>query len=72
MNCPECLQPNNRVLDSNVIGYGKMIKRRRECRNCHHRWTTIEQESDVAEDLVKQAHKIIKAYDRLKKAMGDD
>lgn len=49
-----------------------MLKRRRKCRECGHRWTTIEQEAATAEEVVKQAHKIIKAYERFKDAVGDN
>jgi len=71
MKCPSCHEKNNKVLDTNVIGYGQMIKRRRECRSCQHRWTTLESEAATAEEVVKQAHKIIRAYDSFKKVMND-
>jgi transcriptional repressor NrdR len=70
MNCPECDSKANRVLDSSIICRGKMIKRRRQCKVCKHRWTTIEQEAATAEEVVKRAYHIIKAYELFEKALG--
>lgn len=40
MNCPECGENNDRVVYTD--DQGKLIRRRRECRNCEERWTTHE------------------------------
>lgn len=38
--CEECGSEENRVTDSRPYGDG--IRRRRQCTNCGHRWTTWE------------------------------
>lgn len=43
MNCPYCRQPDSRVLDSRVADDGASIRRRRECKTCAKRFTTLEQ-----------------------------
>jgi transcriptional repressor NrdR len=41
MQCPYCAQPNSRVVDTRATN--ESIRRRRECLNCHKRFTTYEQ-----------------------------
>ena len=41
MICPNCKSPNNRVLETRQHGEGE-LRRRRECMDCTHRFTTIE------------------------------
>jgi transcriptional repressor NrdR len=41
MQCPYCAQPDSRVVDTRATGDG--TRRRRECLNCHKRFTTYEQ-----------------------------
>lgn len=43
MNCPSCRYKDSRVLDSRVAEDGSSIRRRRECRSCSKRFTTLEQ-----------------------------
>lgn len=43
MHCPYCRNPDSRVLDSRVAEDGSSIRRRRECRECGRRFTTLEQ-----------------------------
>jgi transcription repressor NrdR-like protein len=40
MKCPSCESRENTVKDSRPLDLA--IRRRRQCRTCHHRWTTIE------------------------------
>lgn len=40
MRCPECQQPDSRVIDSRTAG--DHVRRRRECQACGHRFTTYE------------------------------
>lgn len=40
MRCPECQQPDSRVVDSRTAG--DHVRRRRECQACSHRFTTYE------------------------------
>lgn len=43
MHCPYCRFHDSRVLDSRVAEDGTSIRRRRECRACARRFTTLEQ-----------------------------
>ncbi|WP_347347291.1 transcriptional regulator NrdR [Nigerium sp.] len=43
MHCPYCRHHDSRVLDSRVAEDGSSIRRRRECRSCARRFTTLEQ-----------------------------
>lgn len=43
MHCPYCRHTDSRVLDSRVAEDGSSIRRRRECRACARRFTTLEQ-----------------------------
>ena len=43
MYCPYCRHTDSRVLDSRVAEDGTSIRRRRECRECAKRFTTLEQ-----------------------------
>ncbi|AZP05028.1 transcriptional regulator NrdR [Jeotgalibaca ciconiae] len=42
MQCPKCHYNGSRVVDSRPIDDNNSIRRRRECENCHHRFTTFE------------------------------
>lgn len=42
MNCPFCRGSESRVVDSRAADDGGAIRRRRECRGCGQRFTTIE------------------------------
>ncbi|MDD2706937.1 MAG: transcriptional regulator NrdR [Verrucomicrobiae bacterium] len=43
MVCPKCQSLRDQVIDSRLIEEGKVIRRRRECLGCHHRFTTYEE-----------------------------
>ena len=40
--CPSCSSDSSRVVDSRTVEQGVSIRRRRECSQCHTRFTTIE------------------------------
>lgn len=42
MRCPFCQHDDTRVVDSRVTDDGSTIRRRRECGQCHRRFTTTE------------------------------
>ncbi len=42
MHCPSCDSPDTRVVDSRPAEAGSSIRRRRECEQCAHRFTTYE------------------------------
>ncbi len=42
MRCPQCKSNNSRVMESRDVEDSGSIRRRRECENCSHRFTTYE------------------------------
>jgi len=42
MKCPHCHHQDSKVVESRDAGDGDAIRRRRECLQCHHRYTTYE------------------------------
>ncbi|MBP7372763.1 MAG: transcriptional repressor NrdR [Opitutaceae bacterium] len=42
MRCPKCTSIEDKVVDSRARKEGNTIRRRRECAECGHRYTTIE------------------------------
>jgi transcriptional regulator NrdR len=42
MKCPTCEHENSRVMESRDLEDGASIRRRRECLDCGHRYTTYE------------------------------
>lgn len=42
MKCPYCSHGEDKVIDSRPTDEGATIRRRRECLNCHKRYTTYE------------------------------
>lgn len=42
MQCPRCKNSNSRVIDSRPAEDNSVIRRRRECEACKHRFTTFE------------------------------
>jgi transcriptional repressor NrdR len=42
MRCPKCTSIEDRVLDSRISKEGTTIRRRRECTECGHRFSTTE------------------------------
>ncbi len=43
MRCPKCAQSDDKVVDSRTIRSGSVIRRRRVCAKCGHRFTTYEE-----------------------------
>jgi transcriptional repressor NrdR len=43
MRCPKCGCQEDKVIDSRASGGGTTIRRRRECTQCGHRFTTYEE-----------------------------
>jgi transcriptional repressor NrdR len=54
MKCPACDVDNDRVIDSRASQDGFTIRRRRECLNCHHRFTTYERVEQPPVRVVKK------------------
>ena len=42
MKCPQCGHENSKVVESREVGEGDSIRRRRECLECQHGFTTYE------------------------------
>lgn len=53
MRCPKCSHQDDKVIDSRSIRNGDVIRRRRVCLNCGHRYTTYE-------EVVKASLRVIK------------
>ena len=43
MRCPKCSHTEDRVMDSRSARHGSVIRRRRKCLQCGHRFTTYEE-----------------------------
>jgi transcriptional repressor NrdR len=43
MHCPKCSSTDTKVVDSRTPSSGGSIRRRRECTQCGHRFSTLEQ-----------------------------
>ena len=54
MKCPFCRTDDSRVIDSREQGGGDSIRRRRECVNCHQRFTTYERVEPMPLVVVKK------------------
>ena len=54
MRCPACQHPDNRVLESRSAESGQSIRRRRECLQCGHRFTTYERIEFIPITVVKR------------------
>jgi transcriptional repressor NrdR len=52
--CPTCGEGGTRVLESRVSDAGEAIRRRRECLDCHARFTTFERVEQSALWVVKR------------------
>lgn len=42
MKCPKCSSKDDKVLETRISENGTVIRRRRECQNCHFRFTSYE------------------------------
>ena len=69
MRCPVCTDTENKVVDSRLAGDGGEIRRRRECLECGHRFTTRERIEESFPKLVKRDARR-EAYDREKLLAG--
>ena len=54
MHCPSCQHRESRVLESRSTEGGRSIRRRRECLNCKHRFTTYERIEFVPITVIKR------------------
>ncbi|MBP2622824.1 transcriptional regulator NrdR [Streptococcus oricebi] len=54
MRCPKCGGSKSSVVDSRQAEDGNTIRRRRECEECHHRFTTYERVEERTLVVVKK------------------
>ena len=54
MRCPKCNYLKSSVVDSRQAEEGNTIRRRRECENCHTRFTTFERIEELPLLVVKK------------------
>ncbi len=54
MRCPYCNHEESKVVDSRPTDENQAIRRRRECINCHKRFTTYEKIEDIPLMVIKK------------------
>ncbi len=54
MRCPKCGHTDSKVIDSRPSDNQEAIRRRRECLNCAHRFTTYERREESPLIIVKK------------------
>lgn len=54
MRCPYCSHEEDKVIDSRPTDEGATIRRRRECLNCHKRYTTYEKVESLPIMVIKK------------------
>ena len=54
MFCPFCSTQETKVIDSRLVAAGHQIRRRRECNQCHERFTTFEVAELVLPRVIKR------------------
>jgi len=69
MICPYCNHQETSVLDSRGLDESVSIKRRRECKKCEKRFTTLEKVMNVDLKVVKKDGRL-EAFERDKVAKG--
>jgi len=69
MICPKCKYKSTQVIDSREAAEGRQIRRRRECEECHHRFTTFEK-VETANFIVIKKDGSRETYDRSKVERG--
>lgn len=66
MHCPFCRYEESRVVDSRSLDDGSAIRRRRECRSCDKRFTTME---TTSLSVIKRSG-VAEPFDRAKVVNG--
>ncbi|MGH2691675.1 MAG: transcriptional regulator NrdR [Actinomycetota bacterium] len=69
MRCPYCGHAETRVIDSRLAEEGRAIRRRRECGDCHQRYTTFERVDEMPL-LVEKRSGAREPFDRAKLISG--
>ena len=69
MRCPFCAHQEDKVVDSRTGRSGEVIRRRRECLECHRRFTTYEQVEEILPIIEKKDGRR-EPFDRTKILVG--
>ncbi|HZA20927.1 MAG TPA: transcriptional regulator NrdR [Actinomycetota bacterium] len=69
MRCPYCSAEEDKVVDSRVADDGRAIRRRRECLECHRRFTTFERIEETPL-VVEKRDGVEELFDRTKISEG--
>jgi transcriptional repressor NrdR len=70
MRCPQCQCQDDKVVDSRTVKEGIGVRRRRECMNCGHRYTTYEGIIHAELKVVKKDGQLREEFDREKLRIG--
>ena len=70
MRCPRCTCQDDKVVDSRATKEGAGVRRRRECLNCGHRFTTYEEIIQAELKVVKRPDNRREDFDREKLRRG--
>ncbi len=70
MRCPECHCLDDKVIDSRVVKEGAGVRRRRECLQCKHRFTTYEGIIQPELKVIKRDSGVREDFDRDKLRSG--
>ena len=70
MRCPQCQCQDDKVVDSRMVKEGVGVRRRRECMNCGHRYTTYESIIHAELKVVKKDGAVREEFDREKLRFG--
>ncbi|KUJ83533.1 transcriptional regulator NrdR [Microbulbifer flavimaris] len=54
MHCPFCGAEETKVVDSRLVAEGDQVRRRRECLDCHERFTTFETAELLLPRVIKE------------------
>lgn len=65
MKCPKCQNMESKVVDSRMVEEGQVVRRRRECEFCSHRFTTFER-MGIVDLVVIKKDGTKEMYDRTK------
>lgn len=70
MRCPQCQCLDDKVVDSRTAKEGAGVRRRRECLNCGHRYTTYESIIHAELKVIKKSDELREEFDREKLRLG--
>lgn len=70
MRCPLCQCLDDKVIDSRTVKEGGGVRRRRECLNCGHRYTTYEAIIHAELKVIKKNGQLREDFDREKLRLG--